>query len=63
MERPPIGLFLQTRKGWLVGPGVLGIVEQGGWGPKGRAVTALSSLHSEDGWGWIESVNEVSIND
>lgn len=20
---------------------------------------ALSSLHSEDGWGWIESVNEV----
>lgn len=24
---------------------------------------ALSSLHSEDGWGRIESVNEVRIND
>lgn len=24
---------------------------------------ALSTLRSEDGWGWIESVNEVRIND
>lgn len=24
---------------------------------------ALSSLHSEDGWGLVENVNEVGIND
>lgn len=35
----------------------------GGGRKRERVNWALSSLHSEDGWGWIESVNEVRIND
>lgn len=45
-------------------PWCLGTEEQDGGGLKREKVNwALSSLHSEDGWGWIESVNEVRIND
>lgn len=35
----------------------------GGGRKRERVNWALSSLHSEDGWGWMESVNGKSMTD